>query len=119
MIHTIKVVSLAAAVLLSACASSKMEAKTCPSTHAEMANAQGMLPVVWDDGRATFLRFPGNQPIPAITAERQDGEERAINSNINPADGVVTVHGVYPTLILRDGNRVACVRNLAFDQVGR
>lgn len=115
----IRFISLAATVLLSACASSKMEAKTCPATNAEMANIPGLSPVVWDNARATFLRFPGNQPIPAITAERQDGTERAINSNINPADGVVTVHGVFPTLILRDGNRVACVRNLAFDQVGR
>ena len=100
------------------CSGNRLAAPTCPASDAEPANVAGLAPVVWDDQRSTYLRFPGNQQVPAITALRMDGAERAVNFTANPAAGTVMVHGVYPAIILRDGKRVACIRNGAFDQVG-
>lgn len=109
--------ALALAMALAACGSTRMEAPNCSGT-AQPANAEGLAPVVYDDGRDTFLRFPGNQRIPAITTLRLDGSEAAVNSNGNPDTGIVQVHGVHPAIVLRDGRRVACLRNMAYDQVG-
>lgn len=75
--------------------------------------------MVWDDGKSTFLRFPGNQLIPDITAKRLGGKEQDAATTVDPISKVVTVHGVYPILILRDGSRVACIINNSYDQVGR
>lgn len=109
-----------ALVLLSVagCSGNRLAAPECPAGDAAPANAAGLAPVVWDDQRSTYLRFPGNQPVPAITALRVDGAERAVNFTADPAAGTVMVHGVYPAIVLRDGKRVACIRNRAFDQVG-
>ncbi|MCK8786562.1 TrbG/VirB9 family P-type conjugative transfer protein [Roseomonas sp. NAR14] len=72
----------------------------------------------WDDGQSTFLRFPGNRRIPAIFAVLPDGREAAVNYSAS-ADGLVTVHGVLAALRLRDGNRVLCIFNRAYDPTGR
>jgi type IV secretion system protein VirB9 len=94
-----------------------MKAPDC-SGRAQVVNEAGFAPVVWDNARDTWLRFPGNQRIPAITVIRQDGKEGAVNTNADPEAGTVRVHGVHPGIVLRDGSRVACVLNMAFDPVG-
>lgn len=113
-----KNLSILALFAITACAGNKLEAPACPAEGAQSANTKGLRPVIWDDGRSTFLRFPGHQSVPAITALRTDGVERAVNTTINPDDGTVMVHNVYSAIVLRDGKRVACLRNNAFDQVG-
>lgn len=111
---------LAGALALAACSNTKpLKAPPCPEGDAAPLNAEGPAPVVWDNAHFTFMRFSGHQSFPKITALRPDGEERDVSTAPNPDTGIIVVHGVYPTLILRDGERVACVRNNAFDPYGR
>lgn len=80
------------------------------------ATPPGFAPVVWDDGQNTYFRFPGQQRVPVIAAVAPDGREAAVNRNTS--GDVVTVHQVAPEWVLRDGRKVACVTNRAYDQVG-
>lgn len=111
-----RILLLLAAASVSACAA-KMKAPNC-SGSAEAANTAGFAPVVHDDKTDTFLAFPGQQRIPAVTVLREDGREAAVNSSGDPDKGVLRVHGVHPAIVLRDGPRVACLRNRAYDHVG-
>lgn len=113
-----KHLAVVALLAVAACSTSKVEAPPCPAEGAAPANSDGIRASIWDDARSTFLRFPGNQDVPAITALRSDGVERAVNTTVNPDDGIVMVHGVHPAIVLRSGKRVACLRNRAYDQVG-
>jgi type IV secretory pathway VirB9-like protein len=102
------------ALALAAC-SSGGDLPVC--TGAETAaTPPGLSPVVWDDGRHTFFRFPGNQRIPQISPLTPDGREGAANSNTS--GDLVEMHQVAERWALRDGRKVACVRNLAFNPVG-
>lgn len=115
-----KRLALLSVLALGACASgNQLTAPRCPDKNEAVANVPGLAPVVWDNQYSTFLRFPGHQSIPSITALGQDGKERAVNTSPNPESGLVMIHGVYPTIMLRDASRVACVHNRAFDHVGR
>ncbi len=80
------------------------------------ATPPGLAPVVWDNGQHTFFRFPGQQRIPAISALTPDGREGAVNSNTS--GDTVEVHQLAEEWVLRDGRKVACVTNRAFDPVG-
>lgn len=80
------------------------------------ATPPGLAPVVWDNGQHTFFKFPGNQRIPTIAALTPDGREGAVNSNVS--GDTVEVHHLAEEWVLRDGRKVACVTNRAFDQVG-
>lgn len=73
---------------------------------------------MWDDGQSTFLRFPGHRRLPAVFAVLADGREAAVNTSTSTA-GLVTVHQTGPMLRLRDGGRVLCLFNRAFDATGR
>ena len=84
---------------------------------AAAANPAGLAPVVWDDGARTFFKFPGQQRIPAIYALHPDGREAATNSTV--VEDTVAVHQTAAEWVLRDGDRVACVHNAAWDRVGR
>jgi len=106
-----------ACVALVACSSPRTEAPDCKGETVG-ANAAGLAPVVWDDRTDTWLRFPGQQRIPAITVLHEDKTEAAVNTSPSPDTGVVRVHGIHPGLVLRDGSRVACVLNRAYDRVG-
>ncbi len=113
-----KPLAILALLAVAACSISKVEAPPCPAEGAAPANSDGIRASIWDDARSTFLRFPGNQAVPAITALRTDGVERAVNTTSDPDNGTIMVHGVFPAIVLRDGKRVACLRNRAYDQVG-
>ena len=73
---------------------------------------------VCDNGRQTFLRFPGSRRVPSVFTTLPDGKEAAVNDTPNP-DGWIVVHGRSPRLVLRDAGRVLCVVNRRFDEVGR
>lgn len=110
---------LALAVGVAGCSGqNKLVAPECHGG-TQAANAEGLRPVVWDNGRDTFLSFPGNMPLPSsVTVLRRDGREGAVNRTTDPEGGVVRVHGIHPGIVLRDGARVACVLNKAYDPVG-
>lgn len=72
---------------------------------------------VCDNGRQTFLRFPGVRRVPSVWAELPGGKKREVNDRANP-DGWVVVDGVHPKLRLMDDNRVLCVVNNRFDPAG-
>ncbi len=73
---------------------------------------------ICDDGRSTYLRFPGVQRMPAVFTSLPDGREAAVNVSTGP-DGWVTVHERSPVLRIRDGGRVLCLINRGFDLTGR
>jgi len=102
---------------LAACSSNRLEAPACDGG-TQQANAEGLSPVVWDDLTDTWLRFPGQQRMPGITVLREDGKEAAVNTSPDPVVGLVRVHGIHPTIVLRDGSRVACIHNRAYNRVG-
>jgi type IV secretion system protein VirB9 len=73
---------------------------------------------VCDDGRSTYLRFPGVQRRPAVFSILPDGREAAVNVSTG-ADGWVTVHQHSPMLRLRDGGRVLCLINRGYVAAGQ
>ncbi|NOG73506.1 MULTISPECIES: TrbG/VirB9 family P-type conjugative transfer protein [Roseicella] len=73
---------------------------------------------ICDDGRSTYLRFPGVQRMPAIFTTLPDGREASVNVSTGPG-GWVTVHDQSPMLRLRDGGRVLCLINRGFTLTGR
>lgn len=73
---------------------------------------------VCDDGRSTYLRFPGVQRMPAIFSILPDGREAAVNVSTG-TDGWVTVHEHSPMLRLRDGGRVLCLINHGYVAAGQ
>lgn len=105
-------------VVLSGCSGKpKLEAPPCPAIEkgGQAANQAGAAPVVSDDGRFTYLKFGGGQEIPNISALRLDGGERAADSTFDPERRIVTVFGIYPTIVLRSDKRIACIRNMNYD----
>lgn len=110
--RTVAVALLAGA--LGACANGAVP----PQCRGEEAAATppGLAPVVWDNGQHTFFRFPGNQRIPVISALTPDRREGAVNSNVS--GDTVEVHQLAEEWVLRDGRKVACVTNRAYDPVG-
>lgn len=71
---------------------------------------------VTDNGRFTVLRFPGNQPIPALFEVGEDGSERLLPYDVRGE--FVVVHGAPRALRLRRGRTVLCLFNEAFDPRG-
>ncbi|MDR1709140.1 MAG: P-type conjugative transfer protein VirB9 [Candidatus Accumulibacter sp.] len=73
-----------------------------------------------DDGRFTYLRFPGNREFPAVFAVAGDKSESLVNTHIDPkAPDVLVIHRVAREFILRLGRAVVGVYNEAFDPFGR
>nr|WP_315051457.1 TrbG/VirB9 family P-type conjugative transfer protein [uncultured Brevundimonas sp.] len=72
---------------------------------------------VTDNGRFTVLRFPGNQPVPAIFEVTGDGAERLVPYDVRGE--FVVIHGAVSGLRLRHGGSVLCIYNEAFDPRGR
>ena len=75
-------------------------------------------PAMWDDGQSTFLRFPGNRRLPTFFVIHPDKREASVNYSV-ATNGVVTLHQTAGEFRLRDGNRVLCIFNRAFDPTGR
>ncbi|WP_312572970.1 TrbG/VirB9 family P-type conjugative transfer protein, partial [Brevundimonas sp.] len=72
---------------------------------------------VSDNGRFTVLRFPGNQPIPAIFSVSPQGEEALIPFDVRGE--FVVIHAVTSGLRLRRGRAVLCIFNEGYDPRGR
>ena len=85
---------------------------------AEGKGSQDIVPtLVFDDGRFTYLRFPGNREIPAVFHVLGDGSETLVNSRME--DDLLVIDRVSRQLMLRAGSAVAGIWNEAFDLDGR
>ena len=85
---------------------------------AEGASSQDIVPtLVYDDGRFTYLRFPGNREVPAVFHVLGDGSETLVNARME--DDLLVVDRVSRKLMLRAGQAVVGLWNEAFDLDGR
>jgi type IV secretion system protein VirB9 len=84
---------------------------------AEAANSDDILPtLIFDDGRFTYLRFPGNREVPSVFHVLADGGETLVNTRME--GDLLVVDRVSRRLMLRAGNAVVGVWNEAFDLDG-
>ena len=84
---------------------------------AEGTGSQDIVPtLVYDDGRFTYLRFPGNRELPAVFQVLGDGSETLVNTRME--DDLLVVDRVSRKLMLRAGSAVVGVWNEAFDLEG-
>ncbi|MDR0576122.1 MAG: P-type conjugative transfer protein VirB9 [Candidatus Accumulibacter sp.] len=75
--------------------------------------------MAYDDGRFTYLRFPGNREFPAVFVVAPDKTESIVNTHIDPrARDVLVIHRVAREFVLRLGQAVVGVYNDAFDPIG-
>lgn len=72
--------------------------------------------LVFDDGRFTYFRFPGNREVPAVFHVLGDGSETLVNTRME--DDLLVVDRVSRRLMLRAGQAVVGVWNEAFDLDG-
>ncbi len=72
--------------------------------------------LVFDDGRFTYLRFPGNREVPAVFHVLGDGSETLVNTRMEGE--LLVVDRVRRRLMLRAGSAVVAVWNDAFDLDG-
>lgn len=85
---------------------------------AEGPESQDIVPtLVFDDGRFTYLRFPGNREVPAVFHVLGDGSETLLNARME--DDLLVVDRVSRRLMLRAGSAVVGLWNEAFDLNGR
>ena len=84
---------------------------------AEGKGSEDIVPtLVFDDGRFTYFRFPGNREIPAVFHVLGDGNETLVNSRIE--GDLLVIDRVSRRLMLRAGSAVVGVWNEAFDLDG-
>ena len=84
---------------------------------AEGKGAGDIVPtLVFDDGRFTYLKFPGNRDVPAVFHVLGDGSETLVNARME--DDLLVVDRVSRRLVLRAGTAVVGVWNDAFDLDG-
>ena len=85
---------------------------------AEGTGSQDIVPtLVYDDGRFTYLRFPGNREVPAVFHVLGDGSETLVNARME--DDLLVVDRVSRKLMLRAGSAVVGLWNEAFDLDGK
>jgi type IV secretion system protein VirB9 len=72
--------------------------------------------LVFDDGRFTYFRFPGNRELPAVFHVLGDGSETLANARME--DDLLVVDRVARRMTLRAGTAVVGVWNDAFDLDG-
>jgi type IV secretion system protein VirB9 len=85
---------------------------------AEGTGSQDIVPtLVFDDGRFTYLRFPGNREVPAVFQVLGDDSETLVNARME--DDLLVVDRVSRRLMLRAGSAVAGLWNEAFDLDGK
>jgi len=85
---------------------------------AEGVSSQDIVPtLVFDDGRFTYLRFPGNREVPAVFHVLGDGSETLVNVRLE--DDLFVVDRVSRQLMLRAGSAVVGLWNEAFDIDGK
>ena len=79
---------------------------------AEGSGSQDIVPtLIYDDGRFTYLRFPGNREVPAVFHVLGDGSETLVNARME--DDLLVVDRVSRQLMLRAGNAVVGIWNLS------
>jgi len=84
---------------------------------AEGKGSQDIVPtLVFDDGRFTYLRFPGNREVPAVFHVLGDGTETLVNARMD--EDLLVVDRVSRRLVLRAGSAVVGLWNEAFDLEG-
>lgn len=84
---------------------------------AEGKHSEDIVPtLVFDDGRFTYFRFPGNREVPAVFHVLGDGSEALVNSRME--GDLLVVDRVSRRLMLRAGSAVVGVWNDAFDLNG-
>lgn len=84
---------------------------------AEGRNSDEIVPtLVFDDGRFTYMRFPGNREVPAVFHVRSDGSETLVNARME--DDLLIIDRVSRRLMLRAGSSVVGLWNEAFDLEG-
>ena len=84
---------------------------------AEGRDSQDIVPTMaFDDGRFTYLKFPGNREVPAVFHVQGDGTEALLNTRME--DEMLVVDRVARRLLLRAGKAVVELRNEAFDLDG-
>jgi type IV secretion system protein VirB9 len=84
---------------------------------AEGENSQDIVPtLIFDDGRFTYLRFPGNREVPAVFHVLGDGSETLVNVRVE--DDLLVIDRVSRRLMLRAGAAVVGLWNEAFDLDG-
>lgn len=84
---------------------------------AEGPGSEDIVPtLVFDDGRFTYLRFPGNREVPAVFHVQGDGSETLVNARME--DDLLVVDRVSRRLMLRAGQAVVGLWNEAFDLEG-
>jgi len=69
--------------------------------------------LVFDDGRFTYLRFPGNRELPAVFQVLADGSEALVNARME--EDLLVVDRVSRRLMLRAGPAVVGLWNESFD----
>ncbi|RYH99095.1 MAG: type IV secretion system protein VirB9 [Acetobacteraceae bacterium] len=85
---------------------------------AEGRGSEEIVPtLVFDDGRFTYLRFPGNREVPAVFHVRGDGSETLVNARME--DDLLVVDRVSRRLMLRAASSVVVLWNEAFDLEGQ
>lgn len=84
---------------------------------AEGAGSADIVPtLVYDDGRFTYLGFPGNREVPAVFHVLGDGSETLVNARME--DDTLVVDRVSRRLMLRAGLAAVGIWNEAFDLEG-
>ncbi|MBX9716453.1 MAG: TrbG/VirB9 family P-type conjugative transfer protein [Burkholderiaceae bacterium] len=84
---------------------------------AEGKGSEDIVPtLVFDDGRFTYIRFPGNREVPAVFHVLGDGSETLVNARME--EDLLVVDRVSRRLMLRSGSAVVGVWNEAFDLEG-
>lgn len=83
------------------------------------AASRGLAPAeICDNGRQTFMRFPGVMKASSIFTVLPDGREALVNSTPGE-DGWVVVHDYTPRIILRAGEAMLCLINRGYNGVGQ
>ena len=72
--------------------------------------------LVFDDGRFTYFKFPGNREVPAVFHVLGDGSETLVNARTE--DDLLVVDRVSRRLMLRAGSAAVGVWNETFDLDG-
>ena len=95
----------------------KAQVRNANYSVAEGSGSEDIVPtLVFDDGRFTYFRFPGNREVPAVFHVLGDGSETLVNARME--DDLLVVDRVSRRLVLRSGSAVVGVWNEAFDLDG-
>lgn len=71
----------------------------------------------WDDGRFTYIEFPGRRDLPVLFFLSEEGQETLVNSHME--ENVVVIHHMAERYVIRRGQMTGTVFNKSFDAVGQ